>query len=85
MVGYLGLGFFIALMQSLSGAGDTMPTMIVSLVTMWLVTMPMAYFLPRVTDLGAFGVRWAMASAMVIQAFFYTVYFRSGRWKRKAI
>jgi len=83
--GYIVLGFMASLMQSLSGAGDTVPTMIVSLTTIWLVTLPLAYFLPKVTDLGVYGVRWAMASGMILPAIIYTIYFRLGRWKRKKV
>jgi Na+-driven multidrug efflux pump len=73
------------LMQSLSGAGDTVPTAVVGVLTVWLVTLPLAYFLPKITDLGMYGVRWGMASGMIFSALTYTIYFRTGRWKRKQV
>lgn len=78
-------GFTGVLQNSISGAGDTVPPMVVSLVAMWVVQFPLAYFLPQVTDLGVYGVRWAMVASVVIGAVFYTIYFRMGRWKRKKV
>jgi len=85
VAGYIVLGLMAVFMQALSGAGDTMPTMIFGAATVWLVTLPLAYFLPRVTDLGIYGVRWGMASGMIFAALIYTIYFRTGRWKHKRV
>jgi len=85
IVGYLVLGLIIVLMQCLSGVGDTLPPMVFSLVILWVVQLPLAYFLPRVTDLGIYGVRWAMVSGMLVGAVAFTSYFRMGRWKRKQV
>ncbi|MFC1949576.1 MATE family efflux transporter [Chloroflexota bacterium] len=85
VTGYVVLGFMGVLMQTLSGAGDTLPAMIVSLATMWLITLPLAYYLPKITDLGVYGVRWGMVSGMVIPSIVLTLYFRLGRWKRKKV
>ncbi len=85
VAGYVILGLMVVFMQSLAGAGDTVPTMIFSMVTVWFVTLPLAYFLPRITDLGMYGVRWGMASGMIFSALLYTIYFRLGRWKRKRV
>ena len=83
--GYVVLGAGQVLMQALSGAGDTIPPMIFGLVTGWLVTLPLAYLLPRYTDLEVLGVRWALVVGMVVQAIFAVAYFRLGRWKRKRV
>jgi Na+-driven multidrug efflux pump len=62
-----------------------MPTMIVTVVSVWVVVLPMAYFLPKITGLGVYGIRWAMVSEMVVQAIIFIIYFRTGRWKRKKV
>jgi Na+-driven multidrug efflux pump len=85
VTGYAVLGFAAVLMNSLMGAGDTMPPMVVGLVTVCLITLPLAYFLPRITDLGVLGVRWAMVADLLIPAIFFTIYFRIGRWKTKYV
>ncbi len=83
--GYLMNGFIFSLQNSISGSGDTLPPMIISLLNTWLVLLPIAYVLPRATDLGIFGIRWAMVISHTFGAVAYTLYFRWGRWKRKQV
>jgi putative MATE family efflux protein len=68
-----------------NGAGDTTIPMIVMLVNMWLMQIPLAYVLPRITGLGVYGVRWGIVAGTVAAAIIYTIYFRIGRWKHKNV
>lgn len=83
--GYVMIGFVIVLQYCISGAGDTLPAMLFSLLIMWGVQIPLAFALPRVTDLGVYGVRWAIVAAIIVGTIIYTIYFRAGRWKRKKV
>jgi len=85
VVGFLAIGFDVVLMRCLSGAGDTLPPMLVSLLTMWVVPLPLAFLLPQVTNLGMYGVRWAIVAGIVAGAAAYVIYFRRERWKRKRV
>ena len=85
ILGYIVLGFVAVLMNSLSGSGDTLPPMIVAISTVLIVTLPMAFFLSKYTSLGVYGVRWALAAEMVVQAIVFTIYFRTGKWKTKYV
>jgi len=84
-VAYSILGFTMVGMHCLSGVGDTLPPMVISLVIAWMIQLPLAFFLPRITDLGVYGVRWAMVSGMLVGAVAFITYFRMGRWKRKEV
>ena len=85
VTGYIVLGFVAVLMNSLSGSGDTIPPMIVTMSTVLVVTLPLAYVLSKYTSLGVFGVRWGMAIEMVVQAIIFIIYFRTGKWKTKYV
>ena len=85
VAGYIVIGFMVVLMSALQGAGDTMPGMLINMVIMWLVSLPLAYFLPKVTDIGVYGVRWAMVAGMAVGTAAFIIYFRTGRWKRKRV
>lgn len=85
LVGCSVLGFYVAFSQCLTGVGDTLPPMIVSLTTSWMVRMPLAYFLPRVANLGVYGVRWAMVAGMLVGTVVFSIYFKLGRWKLKKV
>jgi putative MATE family efflux protein len=79
------MGLTNVFQQCVNGAGDTMVPMIVMVVNMWLMQIPLAYFLPRITGLGVYGVRWGIVAGTVAAAIIYTIYFRSGRWQTKRV
>jgi Na+-driven multidrug efflux pump len=85
IVSFVVFGAVMVLAQCLNGVGDTLITMATTLATMWLVQVPMAYFLPKYTSVGVYGVRWGVVSAVAIRAVIYTIYFKTGRWKRKRV
>ena len=77
------MGLTNVFQSCVNGAGDTMVPMIIMLVNMWLMQIPLAYFLPKITGLGVYGVRWGIVAGTVAAAIIYTIYFRVGRWKHK--
>ena len=83
--GYVLIGFVITFQFCVSGAGDTVPPMLISLFMTWVVMLPTAYLLPKYTDLGVYGVRWAMVISLAVAAVATLAYFRTGRWKRKRV
>jgi len=83
--GYIMMGFVAVLMQCLSGVGDTLPPMVISILMVWVVQLPLAFLLPQIADLGVYGVRWAIAAGTITGAIAYIIYFRMGRWKRKRV
>ena len=83
--GYLLMALTVVLQQVLSGAGDTMPAMLISLMMIWVVQLPLAYLMPRLTDFGVYGIRWALVIGVFAGAVAYIVYFHIGRWKRKMV
>ena len=84
-LGYLLSGITATLQQCISGAGDTFMPMAIMLVNMWLVQVPLAYLLPRVSGLGVYGVRWAVVAGAATAAAAYIIYFRMGKWKLKRV
>jgi Na+-driven multidrug efflux pump len=85
IVGYLVFGLTIVISLCVEGVGDTMITMIVTLLTMWVIQIPLAWFLPKYTSLGVNGIQWAIALALVARALMFAAYFKTGRWTRKVI
>jgi putative MATE family efflux protein len=83
--GYLFMGLYFVLQNSISGSGDTLPPMLVTLLNFWALQIPLALLLPRFADLGVYGVRWAIVGGWVAGAAAYAIYFRLGRWKRKRV
>ncbi|MFC1900598.1 MATE family efflux transporter, partial [Chloroflexota bacterium] len=85
IVSYMSMGLVVVLSMCIEGTGDTVPSMIITLATMWIIQIPLAYFIANHTGIGVYGVPWSIALALICRAVFYSIYFRSGRWKRRKV
>ncbi len=85
IISYIMFGAAIIISLCVEGVGDTLFTMIVTLVSVWLMLVPLSYFLPKVGELGMYGIRWAVVIAQVFRGVVYIFYFRWGRWKRRKV
>ena len=80
-------GFFIvhgalnAYNGALRGAGDTLFPMITSLICLWLIRIPLAYYLS--SWLGRNGIWWAIGISITIGLIVTFVYYKMGFWKRR--
>ena len=84
-VGYLGFGLVLVFQDCIASIGDTVPAMVVSIAIIWVILLPLAYFLPGIINLGVYGVRWAIVTSMIFGALLYLIYFMMGRWKTKKV
>ncbi len=82
---YSGMAVVYLMQNCISGSGDTMPPMIISMITLWIVQLPLAFFLSQFTSLGVYGVRLAIVIGFTLSAIAYIIYFWRGRWKRKKV
>jgi putative MATE family efflux protein len=85
VAGFLGMSVVYVLQYSITGSGDTVAPMIITLAMLWVVQLPLAFLLSRHTDLGVYGVRWAIVIGFVTGAIAYALYFWGGRWRRKKV
>jgi Na+-driven multidrug efflux pump len=85
IVSFLSMGPAGVLTTCLNQVGDTMIPLLVSFVTMWGVQLPLAYFMPKIGNMGVYGVRWAMAIALALRAVAYLIYFQTGKWKNRRV
>ncbi|WP_437283482.1 MATE family efflux transporter [Sorangium sp. So ce375] len=68
----------------INGAGATMITTAISLLGLWIVRAPFAYFLSREMR-SVKGVWYAIAASFVVSMIASTAYYASGRWKRPLV
>lgn len=66
---------------ALRGAGDTLFPMITSLVCLWLIRIPLTYYLS--SWLGRNGIWWAIGISITIGLIVTFVYYKIGFWKRR--
>jgi putative MATE family efflux protein len=65
------------------GAGDTLIPMFFSLLSLWIIRIPMAWFLSG--KIGASGIWWAIPAGWMIGLILSFSYYKSGRWKKKTV
>jgi putative MATE family efflux protein len=85
VLGFVFLALGMTMGRSLSGAGSTLPPMVISLVSLWLIQLPLALVLRRVPGLSINGIWAAIVISNVTTGLASTFWFRLGRWKWKQI
>jgi Na+-driven multidrug efflux pump len=85
IVGYVLMGVGAIIMNVLNSVGDTLRALAIDMLNLWGVRILLAYLLPRVTNLGVYGVRWSIVADAVSSAIMFVIYLRLGFWKRKKV
>jgi Na+-driven multidrug efflux pump len=67
------------------GSGNTKISMILSLMSLFIIQFPLAYILSKHTDLGAEGVYWAFPVTNIITAIVTIIWYNTGSWKKKQV
>jgi putative MATE family efflux protein len=81
--GYLFFSSMFILGSVPRGAGDTMIPMLISLFTLWIVRIPLSAWLS--SFMGPDGIWWSIPAAWVMGTVLSTVYYFSGRWRRRTV
>ena len=79
------IGVQMTLTGALRGAGDTLAAMTLTLAGTWLIQIPLAIALSRLTTLQDLGLWWSAPLAGVINVLLVGSYYRTGRWKRRFV
>lgn len=80
---YIPYSLMFTLSGILRGAGDTIPSMLISMLTLWVVRIPLSFYLSGI--MGSRGIWLGLAASPVIGAFLNYVYYLSGRWRTRVL
>ncbi|NCA77126.1 MAG: MATE family efflux transporter [Alphaproteobacteria bacterium] len=69
----------------LRGAGDTLIPMFISLFSLWIVRLPVAYVMSKNPGIGVSGIWWSIPIGWLSGVILYWGYYRMGRWKDKVV
>jgi putative MATE family efflux protein len=67
-----------------SGAGDTMPPSLIT-IPLTLLRIPLAWGLAYSLGLGVEGVWWAISGTTILKGALIWLWWRTGRWRRRAV
>jgi putative MATE family efflux protein len=82
---YVFTALGIVLGRALSGAGDTLPPMLITILSLWGFQVPLAVLFSRIIQPPTQGIWWAIAVATVLNGSLVALWFLRGRWKHKHI
>jgi Na+-driven multidrug efflux pump len=71
----------VVLARGLDGAGNTVPAMVINLLSLWGTEVPIAYGLSRWLGLGVTGVFWGRTVANLVNGGLFAYWFGRGHWK----
>ena len=80
---YLVFSLMFVFNGVLRGAGDTLIPMFITLLSLWIVRIPISAFLSA--KIGTAGIWWGIPIAWLIGSGLDYLYYLSGRWKKNAI
>ena len=67
----------------LRGAGDTLIPMVITIIALWIVRLPVSWWLSG--KIGSTGIWWGIPIAWVFGVTLAYFYYLSGRWKKRAV
>lgn len=79
------IGIQMALAGAFRGSGNTLISMVLSIVSLWVLRFPLAYVLSMHTKLAEIGLWIAFPISNIIAAIIAIVWFLRGTWKEKEI
>ncbi|MDD5704903.1 MAG: MATE family efflux transporter [Kiritimatiellae bacterium] len=82
---YIFAGFSIVLDRALNGAGCTLATMIFTMLTLWVLQVPLALWLASHASPPVQGIWWAICIATTAHAAMSVSWFETGRWQRARV
>lgn len=67
----------------LRGAGDTVTSMLITILSLWVMRIPASYYLSL--KIGYLGIWWGIPVAWVFGFIISFIYYKTGRWKKKGV
>lgn len=80
---YATFSTMFVLNGTMRGAGDTLISMFITLIALWVVRVPVSVILSK--HLGVTGIWWGIPAGWVVGVSISYLYYLSGRWKKKAV
>lgn len=82
---YIFAALGIVLGRSMNGAGDTLATLLITLITLWGIQVPLAYAFATLFQPATHGVWWSIAVSNTLNGLLTCLWFVIGRWKHRSL
>ena len=79
------MGAQLALVGTLRGSGNTVESMILTIIGIWVIQFPFAWITTEMGSFQEFGVWWSFPVSYVIPCILTVIWFKMGKWKEKKL
>lgn len=79
------VGAFLMIEAAFSGAGDTVPVMVIGLIHAWIFQVPLIWLLSQGIGVGPIGIWWGFVASEAISAVVYFTWFSRKRWLHRKV
>lgn len=79
------IGVQLCVVSTFRASGNMLNTMLISLLSQWVIQFPIAYVLSKHTPLGTTGIWWSFTITNILIALFSVAWYARGSWKNTNI
>ena len=79
------MGVQLALIGTLRGSGNTVESMIFTIIGIWLIQFPFAWIVSNMESMGYLGIWWSFPVSYVLPAIITFIWYKTGAWKNKRV
>jgi putative MATE family efflux protein len=80
-----GIGIQLCIVSAFRASGNMLMSMVIAMVSQWMIQFPLAYVLGKHTSLQAEGLWWSFPVTNVLVALVSVAWFARGTWKAKRL
>jgi len=79
------MGAQLALVGTLRGSGNTVESMFLTIIGIWVIQFPFAWIISDMESFQELGVWWSFPVSYVIPCLLTVIWFKRGKWKEKKL
>lgn len=79
------MGAQLALVGTLRGSGNTLESMFLTIIGIWVIQFPFAWFSTRMGWMDQSGLWWSFPISYVLSCLLTVYWFKRGTWKEKRL
>ncbi len=79
------MGAQLAMIGAFRGSGNTMQSMLLTIIGIWVIQFPFAWIVSRMESMNYLGIWWSFPVSYVLPAIITFIWFKTGAWKKKRL
>lgn len=79
------MGAQLALVGTLRGSGNTVESMTLTIIGIWVIQFPFAWIVSEMEAFQEFGIWWSFPVSYVLPCILTVIWFKRGKWKEKKL